>query len=215
MKAPDAIEQVYTEVLEDFSKNRQSEMKQLISLLTRTTDPDDASPDKHMTPIENGDGYLNPFSIAKFGNFRRFSQEFPNYVSECLEFFISKATESKQITFDQGSMLVDKLVEWVGYMKPLMEKIMKSASDANIDFVKFCTNVRISNLFQRADVLFKDGSFDVDCVFGAIVAVELDIKVLERLIKSPVTNDLFGGEVVVNRKGIDHKIDTPSIADLL
>lgn len=222
MKAPDTIDEVYAEVIEDFSEKRSEDMKRLMSILVRTTDEDSLSPDKPHKPLDPSDeggrspmGYLNPITLAKFIDWNRFCKKFPSYVSDMLSYMIERAVDSRLIEGTEGARLNALMEAWIDRMVPVMRSININAVNANCEFVKFCVNARISDLFQRGDIVFRDGVFDVQCVEGAMVAVELDLLVIERLIKSPVTNALFGGDAIVNDDGIERTVNTPSIADVL
>lgn len=221
-KAPDSIDEVYAEVVEDFSEKRSDDMRKLMSILVRTTDEDAVAPDQNHKPIDPQDdkgssvcGYLNPFTIAKFVNWKRFCSDFPTYVVDMMSHMITRAVEIELIDGNAGQRLNVLMENWIDRMGLIMKSINSNAIKSNCDFTKFCTQARITDLFQRGDIVFDNGTFDVDCIEGAMVAVELDMLVIDRLIKSPVANAMFGGDAIVSDDGIERVVKTPSIVDML
>ena len=221
MKAPDTIDEVYAEVIEQYSEKRQDEMKKLVNILART-DASDVSPDKHFDPLDPSDdsgqsefGYINPFTIAKFTSWKGFCNGFPSYVTDMLSYMVDRAKEANLIDGIEAKRLTDAMAEWLPKACEIVCSIEECAIASNCDFVLFCTKARITDMFQRGDLVFKDGVFHKDYIEASLVAVELDLEVINRLIKSPVTNEMFGGEVIVVRKGREKTLKTTSIADLL
>lgn len=180
------LESIYYEVLREV---RESDIKNIVNLY-KFINNKSISPEESLIPMDKANSYLSPFSIASFGTVRDFIKKFPYYVVDSIKYFIEEGMRNDAISVELSNCMMEVMVEWCERIEFLVKRLLKylSESDKEIDIVLFSTQVRITDIYQRRDVMtcIYDGG-GVEFLRGILSSVEMDLLVLERLLR----NNLF------------------------